>query len=107
MLVVALTGGIGSGKSTVASLFAEKNIEIIDTDILARDLTALGEPALTDISDRFGDDILKSDGSLDRLALRKLIFADSNARTWLERLLHPLIRAEMAKQIELVHFFYH
>lgn len=92
MFVVGLTGGIGSGKSTVAKLFSEKGITIIDTDQLARDVIQPGEPALQQIIDRFGHSILAKDGSLDRALLRKKIFADDAERLWLESLLHPLIR---------------
>lgn len=100
MLVIGLTGGIGSGKSTVANLFAAKHIPIIDTDQLSRDLTQSGQPALNKITEHFGDDILQKDGSLDRKKLRHIIFARESERKWLEKLLHPLIRAEMKKQIQ-------
>jgi dephospho-CoA kinase len=101
MLVVGLTGGIGSGKSTVARLFAEKNIKIIDTDQLARDLTQPENPALQHIVKLFGQDILLANGTLDRSKLRKMIFDDEEKRLQLEQLLHPLIRSEAKHQIEL------
>lgn len=101
MLVVGLTGGIGSGKTTVANLFAQKGVTIIDTDKLSRDLTIPGSPALKKISDKFGSEILLADGALDRARLRKIIFADEANRLWLEQLLHPLIRVEMKQQAEL------
>lgn len=98
MLVIGLTGGIGSGKTTVAKLFAERGVTVIDTDQLARDVTQLGQPALQQIAEKFGPAILQADGSLNRTALRKAIFTDESQKIWLEKLLHPLIRTEMAKQ---------
>ncbi|MHB1949106.1 MAG: dephospho-CoA kinase [Gammaproteobacteria bacterium] len=100
MLVIGLTGGIGSGKSAVAKLFSERGVTVIDTDQLSRDVTQPGQPALEQIAEKFGRDILLPDGGLNRTALRKLIFIDENKRQWLEQLLHPLIRAEMQRQIE-------
>lgn len=99
MLVVALTGGIGSGKSTVAQLFSEKGITVIDTDQLSRDLTQRGEPALKEIVQRFGESILNADQTLNRTKLRAIIFQDQEQRDWLEKLLHPLIRNKMNDQI--------
>jgi dephospho-CoA kinase len=99
MLVVGLTGGIGSGKTTVAKLFAEKGITVIDTDQLARDVTRPDQPALKQITDQFGAHLLQTDGTLNRSALRKIVFNDENSRVWLEKLLHPLIRAEMQRQV--------
>ncbi len=100
MLVVGLTGGIGSGKSTVANLFAEHGVPIIDTDVLARDLTLPNQPALAAIAQHFGQTVLHPDGSLNRGTLRNIIFANEAERTWLEHLLHPLIRAEIKQQIQ-------
>lgn len=100
MLVIGLTGGIGSGKSTVAQLFAEKGITVIDSDQLARDVTQPGKPALNEIQEHFGSGLINENGSLNRTTLRKIIFGNDNERVWLEQLLHPLIRAEMKKQIE-------
>ena len=99
MLVVGLTGGIGSGKSTVANLFNKHNIPIIDADIVAREMTKPGTQALARIAKHFGPDILLKDGSLNRTSLRQIIFQDAKQRLWLENLLHPLIRIEMHKQI--------
>lgn len=91
MLIVGLTGGIGSGKTTVANLFAHLGVPIIDTDILAREVTNIGTPALNEISQHFGNTILNQDGSLNRTKLRELIFANDNKRLWLQNVLHPLI----------------
>lgn len=100
MLVVGLTGGIGSGKSTVANLFAQKGITIIDTDQLSRDLTAPHQPALKAIVSKLGPTILLANGALNRALLRTLIFNHTDLRAWLEQLLHPLIRHAMQQQIE-------
>jgi len=99
MLVVGLTGGIGSGKTTVAKLFANKGVHVIDTDQLARDVTEPGQPALQQIAAKFGAEILSPDGRLDRAKLRTIVFSDPEKRVWLEQLLHPMIRAEMTQQI--------
>jgi dephospho-CoA kinase len=103
MLVIGLTGGIGSGKTTVANLFAKLGVNIIDTDIISRDLTQPGQAALTQIAEHFGQSILSADGKLDRTQLRECIFKDPDQRAWLEQLLHPLIRTEMAKQVKAAH----
>lgn len=100
MLVVGLTGGIGSGKSTVATLFAERGVPIIDADVAARQVTTPDRPAFTTIVKHFGPDIVQKDGTLDRPKLRHLIFTDAKQRLWLEKLLHPAIRDEMQKQID-------
>jgi len=98
--VVGLTGGIGSGKSLVAEAFAALGVEVIDTDLLAHRLSAAGQPAFAAILAAFGDGVLRADGELDRAALRRLVFADARARVRLEGLLHPLIAAEVAHQVE-------
>jgi dephospho-CoA kinase len=92
MFAVGLTGGIGSGKSTVADLFAELGTPVIDTDVVARELTAPGGAALEAIHALFGDAVMQADGTLDRAALRGLVFADSASRRRLEAVLHPRIR---------------
>ena len=89
---VGLTGGIASGKSTVARLFEALGVPVIDTDVLAREVVAPGQTALARIVERFGPSVLLSDGALDRAALRSIVFADSQARTDLERITHPAIR---------------
>ena len=98
---IGLTGGIASGKSTVADLFAELGAVVIDTDVIAREVVMPGQPGLDAIVEAFGDDVLTGDGSLDRAAMRQRIFSDDKARTALEALLHPLIRAETRRQSEL------
>ena len=92
MFTVGLTGGIGSGKSTVADCFAALGVPVIDTDVLARDLTAPGGGALDAIRAAFGDTVMQADRSLDRAALRRRVFADAGARRQLEAILHPRIR---------------
>ncbi len=100
MLVIGLTGGISSGKTTVANLFAAKGITIIDTDIISRQVTEPGKTGLNEIVDKFGADILSPNNTLDRGKLRSIVFADQTKRLWLEQLLHPLIRTEMYEQIQ-------
>ena len=100
MFIVGLTGGIGSGKSTVAQHFIELGITCIDADLTAREVVQPGEPALDAISQHFGEAILLADGSLDRRKLREKIFANPSARAWLNELLHPLIRQHMLQQCQ-------
>ena len=95
---VALTGGIASGKSTVADLFAALGVPVIDTDVIARQVVEPGQPALAKISATFGPDVLDADGRLDRRRMRERIFADHGAKRRLEAILHPAIRAEMEQQ---------
>jgi len=95
---VALTGGIASGKSTAADLFAGLGVPVIDTDVIARQVVEPGRPALAAVVDAFGPDILDTDGRLDRRRMRERIFADPPARQRLESILHPAIRAEMERQ---------
>ena len=99
MFVVGLTGGIGSGKSTVAEMFADFKVNLVDADIASRAVVAPGSRALAQISEHFGPEILLSDGSLDRGALRRVIFHDEREKHWLEALLHPLIREWLTQQI--------
>ena len=98
MYVVAITGGIGSGKTTVANRFAELGIEVVDADIIAREVVEPATPALAAIAAHFGPDVVAPDGQLDRRRLRERIFTDSQAKEWLNALLHPLIRTEMLRQ---------
>ena len=97
--VVGLTGGIGSGKTTVAELFASRGAGLVDTDEIAHRLTAPAQPAIAEIMRRFGPRFVAADGSLDRAQMRELVFADPSARKDLEAILHPLIRQESARQI--------
>lgn len=89
---IGLTGGIASGKSTVADMFAALGVPVIDTDVIAREIVAPGQPALAEIVAAFGADLLGPDGSLDRRALRARVFADPADRHRLEGILHPRIR---------------
>lgn len=100
MFIVGLTGGIGSGKSTIAQHFVELGITCIDADLTAREVVQPGEPALDAISQYFGEIILLANGSLDRRKLREEIFANPSARKWLNELLHPLIRQRMLQQCQ-------
>lgn len=99
MLRVALTGGIGSGKTTVAELFAARGASVIDADALSHQLTARGGAALEEIIATFGPQVLTPDGQLDRGALRGLVFADARARKRLEVILHPRIRRAMTDRL--------
>jgi dephospho-CoA kinase len=92
MLVVGLTGGIGSGKTTVAQAFARLDVPLIDTDVIARELVAPGLPALKAIVSHFGNSVLTRDGELDRPKLREIVFSSAEQRAELERILHPRIR---------------
>lgn len=95
---VALTGGIASGKTTVANLFAELGVPVIDTDVIAREVVEPGQPALAAVVEAFGRDVLGDDGRIDRRRMRERIFADPAARQRLEAILHPAIRNEMERQ---------
>lgn len=97
-LIVGLTGGIGSGKTSVSDLFASKGIDVIDADIIARDVVAPGSAATSKISAYFGPQALLPDGHLDRAYLRQMVFSDPAHKTWIDSLLHPLIRQTMALQ---------
>ncbi|NLD55257.1 MAG: dephospho-CoA kinase [Burkholderiaceae bacterium] len=97
---VALTGGIGSGKSTVADRFVARGAVLVDTDAIAHTLTAPGGTAIPVIRQRFGDGMITADGRLDRAAMRELAFADPTARKALEAILHPMIRAETQRQVQ-------
>ncbi|MBI0832563.1 dephospho-CoA kinase, partial [Escherichia coli] len=98
--IVALTGGIGSGKSTVANAFADLGINVIDADIIARQVVEPGAPALHAIADHFGANMIAADGTLQRRALRERIFANPEEKNWLNALLHPLIQQETQHQIQ-------
>ena len=99
MKTLGLTGGIGSGKSTVLQMFVDLGAEGIDADQLAREVVAPGQRALKDIVDTFGREFLRRDGTLDRPKLGTLIFGDPTARTWLNAITHPRIQARMAEEV--------
>lgn len=96
--IVALTGGIGSGKSTVANEFAKYGIPIVDADIIARQVVEPDTPALAAIHRHFGDVVMNHDGSLNRAVLRQRVFSSPDEKAWLNALLHPLIHAETRRQ---------
>lgn len=97
---VALTGGIGSGKSTVADEFAHLGVTVIDADIIARQVVEPGTPGLLAIAEKFGPQMINDDGSLNRRRLRERIFAHSEDKAWLNALLHPLIQQETRRQMQ-------
>ncbi|HEH9405594.1 dephospho-CoA kinase [Aeromonas bestiarum] len=103
MYVVAITGGIGSGKTTIANQFAELGIDVVDADVIAREVVEPGAPALAAIAAHFGPDVIAADGQLDRRSLRERVFSDPDAKAWLNALLHPLIRQEMLRQCAAAH----
>ncbi len=95
-MVVGLTGGVGAGKTTVAALFSERGVPVIDADRIARELVVPGSEALSELEAAFGAQVLRSDGSLDRAGLRQKVFADADSRSRLEAILHPKIRHRIA-----------
>jgi dephospho-CoA kinase len=97
--IVGLTGGIGSGKSAVSKRFAQRGIAVTDTDVVSRVIVEPGEPALDAIAHHFGAGILDNQGRLDRVALRKRVFADPSERRWIEGLLNPLIGQRMNEEL--------
>jgi len=103
--IVGLTGGIGSGKTTVANMFAELGVDLIDADVIARQVVSANSPALAEIAEHFGKDYLLTDGNLNRIKLRAAIFVDTeegrNEKKWLDDLLHPLIQQELLQAINL------
>lgn len=99
MLIIGLTGGIGSGKSTVCDGFATLGAPIVDADLIAREVVMPGTPGLTQIIHQFGQGILAQDGTLDRDKLREQVFSDASSRKRLEALLHPRIREEMDRRL--------
>ncbi len=100
MLRVGLTGGIACGKTTVSTLFGQYGAPIVDADVLAREAVLPGSAGLAEIVDRFGTGVLTAQGALDRLAMRQLIFSDHQAKQYLENILHPRIRQQMARAIQ-------
>lgn len=98
-LRVGVTGGIGSGKSALTERLAAFGVEIVDADVIAREVVAPGSEALTAIAKRYGSNVLQTDGALDRAALRKIVFQDEDERRWLEALTHPLIGKRIAERL--------
>lgn len=99
MFVLGLTGGIGSGKSAVAACFKKYGIKVVDADIAARKVVEPGMPALQAIAEHFGEKVLQADGTMDRAALRSIVFNDEQQRHWLEQLLHPAIGEWIAAEL--------
>ena len=99
MLKLGLTGGIGSGKSSAARMFSERGVPVIDTDVIAHQLTAAGGAALPAIRAAFGAEVLQADGALERSAMRRRVFSDEAERHKLEAILHPLIRQSVEQQL--------
>ncbi len=97
-LVIGLTGGIGSGKSSAAAIFAKFGAAVVDADAIAHELTAPAGLAIPAIRESFGDALIAPDGALDRAAMRRLVFADATAKARLEAILHPMIRAETERR---------
>ncbi|CDT19586.1 dephospho-CoA kinase [Vibrio coralliirubri] len=102
-IIIGLSGGIASGKTTVANLFNEHfNIDIVDADIVAREVVALGSDGLKQITEHFGKSILLDDGTLNRSRLRELIFSDPKEKQWLNDLLHPMIRDKIDSDLSKI-----
>jgi len=99
-MIVGLTGGIGSGKSTVARAFGSLGIGWVDADDVAREVVMPGEPALAAISERFGDAVLHADGTLNRAAMRSIVFEEPAERQWLESVTHPRVRERILVHLE-------
>ena len=99
MYIVGLTGGIGSGKTTVSQFFLNNNIEVINTDTLAREVVQPGTLALAKIEEKFGAEMLTENKTLNRPRMRNIVFKDDNQKAWLENLLHPLIRDAISRSI--------
>ena len=99
-MIIGLTGGIASGKSTVVSFLQQQHITVIDADLIARELVTIGSQALTEITDTFGSKMLLPDGSLNRAKLGQLIFHDDQARVKLDHIMQPKIRKEIIRQIK-------
>jgi dephospho-CoA kinase len=100
-LIIGLTGGIGSGKTTVATFFADLGVDVVDTDTIAHELTQPQGAAISAIREAFGKKYIRADGALDRKEMRQLVFSDDNSRRKLEAILHPLIRTEVVRRIAL------
>lgn len=99
-MLIGLTGGIGSGKTAAADYFAHLKIDVVDADLASRAVVEPGMPALQQIVEHFGEDLLLEDGTMDRAKLRTIVFADTKQRKWLQSLLHPLISDYLRRKIE-------
>lgn len=99
MFVVGVTGGIGSGKTTVTDLFYQQGIDVVDADVIARGIMDPGSPALKAVHERFGDAALNDDGTLNRAWLRERIFSSPDDKAWLNSLTHPLVREQILQQL--------
>ena len=106
MLIIGLTGGIGSGKTAVSDHFAALGVPVVDTDLISRQLVEPGQPLLKTIIREFGESYLDAAGQLDRAALRRLIFSEPQARRKLESILHPAIRQEAERQLAQMQAYY-
>lgn len=102
MLRIGLTGSIASGKSTISNVFRENGIQVIDADVISRELVEPGMPALAKIQEHFGEDIFFPDGSLNRAQLGSIVFSQEDDRLWLNELLHPLIAESAAVEFEQI-----
>lgn len=100
MLVIGVTGGIGSGKTAATDRFQTLGITVVDADLASRIIVEPGRPALQAIEEHFGSGVIAADGTLDRRALREIVFTNPDERKWLERLTHPLIAQEILQQIQ-------
>lgn len=100
MLIIGVTGGIGSGKTAVTNEFERLGIKVVDADIAARTVVAKGKPALLEIEQHFGSEVILESGELNRAALRKIVFDSPDERKWLEQLTHPLIRDEIIQDLQ-------
>ena len=102
-IIIGLTGGIACGKTTASDFFSDQGIEIIDADLVSREVVEPGQPALQAIVDLFGSTMLDQDGRLDRQMMRNLVFADTDKRKQLEAILHPVIRSRLAELLDASH----
>lgn len=105
-LKVGLTGGIGSGKTTVSNLFSDLGVPIIDADVIARELVRPGQPAYHEVIREFGEDIVDDQGELRRAALRRIVFSEPGRKGRLEAILHPLVRNGIEQRASLANFSY-
>ncbi|GAB2702081.1 dephospho-CoA kinase [Aliiglaciecola sp. 3_MG-2023] len=98
--VIGLTGGIGSGKTAVSDIFSDMGIDVIDADVIAREVVEPGSPALHVIAKKLGEKSLLADGNLNRQYVREVVFSDPKLKVWLDNLLHPMIRKNMQRQLK-------